>query len=87
MSKTYAFRTTTQKLEDGIAARQVEESGDVITSSHFLGGRDWVLICRHGRPTVAELTADQFEALLARAVATALRQHDRPTARALGGVV
>jgi hypothetical protein len=44
MERIYPFRTTLDKLEH--AHRQVTESGDEVLERHWVGGRDWVLICR-----------------------------------------
>lgn len=40
----YVYRTTTDKLLAVI--EHVESSGDEVLSEHFVGGRDWHLICR-----------------------------------------
>lgn len=81
MQKLYAYRTTTQKLEDGTAAVHVQDSGDAVESAHFLGGRDWVLICRSGEPTIGDLTAADLEQLLVRVFA------DRNVEKAVGRAI
>lgn len=42
----YVYRTTTQKLPDALDA--VVSSGDEVLWPVFVGGRDWLLICRKG---------------------------------------
>lgn len=42
----YTYRTTTDKLGD--AYQHVEESGDEVIHPQWMGGRDWVLVCRKG---------------------------------------
>lgn len=39
----YLYRCTTDKLLEHIA--RIEEAGDRVLSEHFVGGRDWVLVC------------------------------------------
>lgn len=72
MHRIYPYRTTYDKLDDGTAARHIQEAGDSIVTAHFLGGRDWVLICRHGEATVADLTATELEDLITRSVRAAV---------------
>jgi len=40
----FKYRCTTEKLLMHIA--RIEESGDSVVWPVFLGGRDWILICR-----------------------------------------
>lgn len=71
----YVFRSTTDKLADHM--QHITESGDtVIGDPTFVGGRDWVLLCRKGEPTVADMTPRALEDLLVRA---ARRAHTRIT--------
>lgn len=42
----YVFRTTTDKLPR--ALDQVTSAGDQVLWPIFVGGRDWLLICRKG---------------------------------------
>lgn len=42
----YLFRSTTAKLCDHL--QHIAESGDTVVWPAFVGGRDWLLICRKG---------------------------------------
>lgn len=47
----YVFRTTTEKMSEH--HQHILDSGDsVVTEPHFVGGRDWLLLCRKGGPAV-----------------------------------
>jgi hypothetical protein len=47
----YLFRSTTDKLADHL--NHITECGDSVVGQHFVGGRDWVIVCRKdGRPVV-----------------------------------
>lgn len=48
MRMRYLYRCTTDKLLHHIA--RIEESGDRVLSEHFVGSRDWNLICEKGQP-------------------------------------
>jgi hypothetical protein len=40
----YVYRTTTDKLSDALTS--IGEAGDVIVQPTWMGGRDWLIICR-----------------------------------------
>jgi hypothetical protein len=42
----YTYKTTTEKLPD--ALQHIVESGDEIVLPQFVGGRDWIVVCRKG---------------------------------------
>jgi hypothetical protein len=42
----YLYRCTTDKLVHHL--ERIEQAGDVVVWPCFIGGRDWVLICRQG---------------------------------------
>ncbi len=44
MQHVYPYKTTTDKLSQAYA--HVEGSGHTVEHLQFMGGRDWVLICR-----------------------------------------
>lgn len=72
----YIFRSTLDKLPEHI--QHITESGDtVVGDPTFVGGRDWVLLCRKGGPRVADLTPDELELLISKAVAKGLTMGDR----------
>lgn len=72
----YPYRTTYDKLEH--AHQQITEAGDTVDSRHFLGGRDWVLMCRRGdQPPLAAITVDDLERIITNAIGTALAAADR----------
>lgn len=48
-SPFYLFETTTAKLPGHL--RHIVESGDTVLWPVFIGGRDWMLVCREGRVT------------------------------------
>lgn len=75
----YLYRTTAEKL-DGHTAK-ISEAGDTVVSSHFIGGRDWALICRSGEPTVADMTREQLVDAIAEGVAAGHTRHARGGAR------
>lgn len=84
--RLYPYRTTTEKLEQ--AAAQVTAEGDKVISQHFVGGRDWILLCRNGEPspaTVATMSGGELGKVIADAVqvgvARGLRDRDRHGAR------
>lgn len=80
--RIYPYRTTAEKIEQSVA--RVVESGDVVLSSHFVGGRDWVLICRSGEQTVADLTEAELVAAIRRGVADGMRDAERNAMRRMG---
>lgn len=76
----YIFRSTTDKLPEHIS--HIVESGDrVVGDPVFVGGRDWVLLCRKGEPTILDLTTSEFEDLITRAVAAGHAAAGRAHAR------
>lgn len=44
--RVYPYRTTTDKLTRAFA--EIEAAGDAVIHPVYVGGRDWVLICREG---------------------------------------
>ena len=47
--KVYPYRTTYDKLTAHVA--RIEAEGDSVVQYVFVGGRDWVLLCREGART------------------------------------
>lgn len=43
----YSYRCTTDKLEQHL--NRIQSTGDELVSAHYLGGRDWILICKTAR--------------------------------------
>lgn len=78
--KHYVFRTTSDKLPQDIA--NIESVGDHVLTQQLVDDRHWVLLCTHGEPTVADLTAAELRKTIADGVRDALRAHDsRPGSR------
>ena len=40
----YKYRATTEKLDD--AFQHIHRSGDTVRDIFWLGGRDWIIVCR-----------------------------------------
>lgn len=40
----YLYRSSTEKLAGHL--QHIEESGDEVISPQFVGGRDWIVVCR-----------------------------------------
>lgn len=81
--KHYVFRSTTEKLPEHV--QHIRESGDtIIGDPTFVGGRDWVLLCRKGEPTVCDLSRDEFVAAVAEGVKRGTRDAERETLRRMG---
>lgn len=49
----YVYRCTTDKLD--LHLNRVQEAGDQVLWPVYLGGRDWLLICRKASETPLEL--------------------------------
>lgn len=65
--KHYVFRSTTDKLPEHM--QHIIESGDtVVGEPTWVGGRDWVLLCRQGAATVTDLSRDEFVMAVAEGV-------------------
>lgn len=75
----YMFRSTTEKLPEHM--QHITESGDSVLDKTFVGGRDWVLLCRKGEPTIADLTAKGLEVLIVKAIETAESRRNRRTSQ------
>lgn len=42
----YIYRSTTDKLSGHLTA--IVEAGDTIVQPTYIGGRDWIIVCRRG---------------------------------------
>lgn len=70
--KHYPYRTTYDKLEQSLAT--VQDAGDVVLSTHFLGGRDWVLLCRTGDDkTLVDATVEDVAAAIGAKLGEAIK--------------
>lgn len=72
----YLYRSTTDKLGEQLDS--IVEAGDQVLSTHFVGGRDWVVICRRG--PVANLDREVHEHI-ERLAEKASRRIDEASAR------
>lgn len=59
----YQYRTTTAKLLEHM--KSIEDSGDTIIASEFLGGRDWILVCREPQDPVPTGVVEHSKVLAA----------------------